>query len=212
MKIKEEKKQPRTFSGIYLVPVGMCHRNTCPRRYASLGPSRARTGLLRLVYQASWCRFAGSMLPCTISTFPVSLSLTLILAMSSRVYLFFPPHGHGPPPTPRDRFNLYICLQRHRFPIPRYAKHPGITRYAIGPLFLLHALFSPHCTFNVSEHDLFWQTPAAHSDERPRPQASSWDKRCLNALTSSYLEGTVLRGHPMAWSLALCPDDTKHDR
>ena len=29
--------------------------------------------------------------------------------------------------------------------------------------------------------------------------------------TPGYLKGTVVRSHPMVWSLALCPDDTKQD-
>ena len=29
---------------------------------------------------------------------------------------------------------------------------------------------SPDCTLKVSEHDLLWKPPAAHSDEHPRPQ------------------------------------------
>ena len=36
-------------------------------------------------------------------------------------------------------------------------------------------------------------------------------QRCLNALTPGYLKGTVVRSHPMVWSLALCPDDTTQD-
>ena len=31
------------------------------------------------------------------------------------------------------------------------------------------------------------------------------------ALAPGYLEGTVVRCHPMVWSLALCPDDAKQD-
>ena len=54
--------------------------------------------------------------------------------------------------------------------------------------------------------------PAAHSEERPRPQKSSRSQRRLNSLTPGYLKGTVVRSHPMVWSsLALCPDYTKPD-
>ena len=46
----------------------------------------------------------------------------------------------------------------------------------------------------------------------PCPQKkSSRAQRCLNALTPGYLEGTVVRGHPVIWSLALCPDDAEQD-
>ena len=87
--------------------------------------------------------------------------------MSSRVYLFFPPRGHEPPPTLRDRFNPHLCLQRRRFPIPRYAKRPDVALYAVGPLFLLPTPSSPHRTLKVSQYDSLWQPPAAHPDERP---------------------------------------------
>ena len=48
-------------------------------------------------------------------------------------------------------------------------------------------------------------------DERPRPQTSSRAQRRLNALAPGYLKGTVVRGHPVVWSLALRPDDGKQD-
>ena len=63
---------------------------------------------------------------------------------------------------------------------------------------------------DASEHDSLWQPPAAHSEERSRPQKSSRAQRCLNALAPSYLKGTVVRGHPVVWSLALRSDDAKH--
>ena len=131
--------------------------------------------------------------------------------MSSRAYLFFPPRVHEPPPTLRDRLNLHVSLQCRPFPIPRYAKRPDATLYAIGPLFFLPISSSPHCTLKVSKHDSLRQPPAAHSDERPHPQTFFRAQRCLNALTPDCLEATVVRGHPMVWSLALCPDDAKQN-
>ena len=53
---------------------------------------------------------------------------------TSRVHPF-PPRGHTPPPTLRDRLDLHPCLQRRRFPIPRYAKRPDVALYAINPIF-----------------------------------------------------------------------------
>ena len=140
-----------------------------------------------------------------------SRCLSLLLAMSSRVYLFFPPRGHKAPPTVRDRLDPHLCLQRRRFPISRYAKRPDVALYAIGSLFLLPTSSSLDCTHKVSEHESLWQPPAAHSDERPCPQKSSRAQRRLNALTPHHLEGTVVRGHPMVWSLALRSDDAKQD-
>ena len=82
---------------------------------------------------------------------------------------------------------------------------------AICPLFLLPTPSSPYCTLKVSESDSLRQPPAAHSEERPRPQKSSRSQRRLNALTPGYLKGTVVRSHPMVWSLALCHDYMKQD-
>ena len=55
-----------------------------------------------------------------------SRCLSLLLAMSGRVFLFLPPRGHEPPPTLRDRLNPNLSLYRHRFPIPRYDKRPEL--------------------------------------------------------------------------------------
>ena len=131
--------------------------------------------------------------------------------MSSRVYLFFPPRGHEPLPTLRDRLNSPLSLKRRRFPAPRYAKRPDVALDAIGSLFLLPTPSSPYCTLKVSEKVSLRQPPAAYSEERPRSQKSSRSQRRLNALTPGYLKGTVVRSHPMVWSLGLCPDNTKQD-
>ena len=131
--------------------------------------------------------------------------------MSSHVYLLFPPRGHEPPPTLRDRLNLHLSLQRRRFPVPRCAKRPDVALDAIGPLFLLPTPSSPYCTLKVSENDSLRQPPVVHLEERPRPQKYSRSQRRLNALTPGYLMGTVVRSRPMVWPLALCPDDTKQD-
>ena len=77
-------------------------------------------------------------------------------------------------------------------------------------LSLSHSVLSV-LQLKVSENDSLRQPPAAHSEERPRPQKSSRLQRRLNALTPGYLKGTVVRSHPMVWSLALCPDYTKQD-
>ena len=80
---------------------------------------------------------------------------------------------------------------------PRYAKRPYTALYAIGPLILLPIPSSPHCTRKVSEHDSLWQPPAAHAYERPRPQKSSREQRCLNVPAPGYLKGAVVRCHPV---------------
>ena len=111
-----------------------------------------------------------------------SRCLSLLLAMCSRVYLFFPPRGHEPRPTLRDRLNLHLSLKRFCFPNPRFAKRPDVALYAIGRLFFLPTSSSPYCTLKVSENDSLWEIPATHSDERPLPQKNSSNaQRCLKA-------------------------------
>ena len=135
----------------------------------------------------------NSTLPCAIATFPVSLPLSSPGNVWPRLL------------TLRDSLNPDLSLERHRFSVPCSAKRPDVALYTIGPLFLLPTPFSPHCALKVSEHDSLWQPLAAHSDKRPRPQKSSRAQRCLNALAPGYLKGTVVRGHPVVWSLALRP-------
>ena len=85
--------------------------------------------------------------------------LSLLLAMSSRVNLFFPPLDHKPPPTDRDRLNPHLCLRRSRFPMPRYAKRPEVALCAIGLFLLLPTPSSPYCILKVSEHIRFGNRP-----------------------------------------------------
>ena len=71
--------------------------STCmPRCYAYLSPSRARTGFLRLVNRANWCRLVAGCVRSQLSQFRF---LPLLLVKSSRVYLLFPPCGYKPSPT-----------------------------------------------------------------------------------------------------------------
>ena len=141
-----------------------------------------------------------------------SRCLSLLVAMSSRVFPFFLLRGHEHPPTLRDRLNPNLSLERNRFPIPHYVKRPDVALYTVASLFLLPTPSSPHCALKVSEHDSLWQPPAAHSEERARPQKSSRAQRCLNALAPGYLPGTVVLGHPVVvWSLVLRPNDAKQD-
>ena len=45
--------------------------------------------------------------------------------MSSRVYLLFPPRGHEPPPTLRDRLNPHLSLLRRSLSSPPLCQTPG---------------------------------------------------------------------------------------
>ena len=96
---------------------------------------------------------------------------------------------------------------------PPLCQTPGCrsisNRSALSPSHLVLSAMHPQ---GFRKRFALWQPPAADSDERPRPQKYSRAQRCLTALAPGYLEGTVVRGHPMVWSLALCPDNVKQDR
>ena len=86
-------------------------RRYAGRRYAGgLGPSRVRTR------NSTTCRLGQWVSLRKILRFRVRLQLSqsrclsLLLAMSGRVFLFFPPRGHEPPPTLRDRLNPNLSL------------------------------------------------------------------------------------------------------
>ena len=178
-----------------------------PRRYADLGPSGVRTripSVRRLIVRPIIVVASQNFtLPCAITTsYPVSRCLSLLLAMSSHFYLFFPPRGHEPPPTLRDRLNLHLSLQRRRhFPTLHYDKRSDVAPCAIGSLFLLPTPSSPYCTRKVSEYDSLWQPPAAHSDERPHPQnKSSRAQRCLKIMLSHRVISRAQLYEVIRWS------------
>ena len=85
-------------------------RYACRRYAGGLGPSRVRTRIPTTRRLGQW----GSLRK--ILRFRVRLQLSqsrclsLLLAMSGRVFLFFPPRGHEPPPTLRDRLNPNLSL------------------------------------------------------------------------------------------------------
>ena len=86
-------------------------RRYASRRYAGgLGPSRVRTRIPTTRRLGQWVSLRK------ILRFRVRLQLSqarclsLLLAMSGRVFLFFPPRGHEPPPTLRDRLNSNLSL------------------------------------------------------------------------------------------------------
>ena len=159
-----------------------------PRRYAGLVVS-CPYKILRLVNKAKWRRFGGStLLPCTITIFQVlfaSLFSWRCLAGSSSSFLHA---AITPPPTLLGRINPHPCLHRHRFPVPRYAKRPDAALNTIDPWTL---------SLSHTEHDALWQPPAALSDEYPRLPKSSRVQGCRNALTSTFLEDTVVESRSM---------------
>ena len=205
-KKKKKKKKKKITRRIHM------SRRYAIRRYAGgLGPSRIRTRIPTTRQLGQWVSLRKTLRFRVRLLLSQSRCLSLLLAMSGRVFLFLPPRGHEPPPTLRDRLNPNLSLYRHRFPIPRYAKCPDVALYTVDPFFLLPTPSSTHCALKVSEHDSLWQPPVAHSEERSRPQTSSRVQRCLNALAPGNLKGAVVRSHPVVWSLALCSDDVKQD-
>ena len=114
---------PRRYAG----------RRYAGRRYAGgLGPSRVCTRIPTIRRLGQWVSSLRK-----IPRFRVRLQLSqsrclsLLQSMSGHVFLFFPPRGHEPSPTLRDRLNPNLSLSRHRFPIPRYACREKKTLHGI---------------------------------------------------------------------------------
>ena len=107
-------------------------RRYASRRYAGgLGPSRIRTRIPTTRQLGQWVSLRKTLRFRVRLQLSQSRCLSLLLAMSGRVFLFLPPRGHEPPPTLRDRLNPNLSLYRHRFPIPRDAKCPDVA-YSIN--------------------------------------------------------------------------------
>ena len=81
------------------------------RRYAGgLGPSRVRTRIPTTRRLGQWVSLRKILRFRVGLQLSQSRCLSLLLAMSDRVLLFFPPRGHEPPPTLRDRLNPNLSL------------------------------------------------------------------------------------------------------
>ena len=81
------------------------------RRYAGgLGPSRVRTRIPTIRRLGQWVSLRKILRFRVRLQLSQSRCLSLLLAMSGRVFLFFPPRGHEPPPTLRDRLNPNLGL------------------------------------------------------------------------------------------------------
>ena len=83
------------------------------RRYAGgLGPSRVRTRIPTTRRLGQWVSLRKILRFRVRLQLSQSRCLSFLLAMSGRVVLFFPPRGHEPPPTLRDRLNP-TCVYNH---------------------------------------------------------------------------------------------------
>ena len=86
-------------------------RRYASRRYAGgLGPSRVRTRIPTTRRLDQWVSLRKILRFRVRLQLSQSRCLSLLLTMSGRVFLFFPPRGHEPPPTLRDRLNLNLSL------------------------------------------------------------------------------------------------------
>ena len=87
-------------------------RRYASRRYAGgLGPSRVRKRIPTTRQLGQWVSLRKILLRFRVrSQLSQSRCLSLLLAMSGRVFLFFPPRGHEPPPTLRDHLNPNLSL------------------------------------------------------------------------------------------------------
>ena len=186
------------------------------RRYAGLGPSRVRTRIpstrrLGQYIYISMCRFANFYAcVCDNNFFSLVASRFSWRYPSASTWSFLDAAMNLRPPfvivsAHTSAFNA-APFQSLVMPNARMSPHKQSVHS-----YLLSTPSSPHCTLKVSEHEPLWQPPAAHSDERLRQQQSSRAQRCINALAPGCPKGTVVRGLPMVWSLALCPDDAKQD-
>ena len=98
------------------IKIKITRRIHVSRRYASrrytdgLGPSRVRTRIPTTRRLGQWVSLRKTLRFRVRLQLSQSRCLSLLLAMSGRVFLFFPPRGHENPPTLRDRLNPDLGL------------------------------------------------------------------------------------------------------
>ena len=86
-------------------------RRYASRRYAGgLGPSPVRTRIPTTRRLGQWVSLRKILRFRVRLQLSQSRCLSLLLAISGRVFLFFPPCGHEPPTTLRDRLNPNLSL------------------------------------------------------------------------------------------------------
>ena len=102
---RKEKKKRKITRRIH-----MCRRYAGRRYAGGLGPSRVRTRIPTTRRLGQWVSLRKILLFRVRLQLSQSRCLSLFLAMSGRVFLFFPPRGHEPPPTLRDRLNPSLSL------------------------------------------------------------------------------------------------------
>ena len=102
---KKKKKITRRIPHIHMT------RRYASRRHAGgLGPSLVRTRIPTTRQLGRWVSLRKILRFRVRLQLSQSRCLSLLLAMSGRVFLFFPPRGHEPPPTFRGRLNPNLSL------------------------------------------------------------------------------------------------------
>ena len=102
---KKKKKKKKITRRIHM------SRRYANRRYAGgLGPSRIRTRIPTTRQLGQWVSLRKTLRFRVRLQLSQSRCLSLLLAMSGRVFLFLPPRGHEPSPTLRDRLNPNLSL------------------------------------------------------------------------------------------------------
>ena len=102
---KKKKKIKRRIPHIHMT------RRYASRRHAGgLGPSLVRTRIPTTRQLGRWVSLRKILRFRVRLQLSQSRCLSLLLAMSGRVFLFFPPRGHEPPPTFRGRLNPNLSL------------------------------------------------------------------------------------------------------
>ena len=90
--------------------IHMSRRYANRRHAGGLGPSRVRTRIPTTRRLGQWVSLRKILRFRVRLQLSQSRCLSLLLTMSGRVFLFFPPRGHEPPPTLRDRLNPNLSL------------------------------------------------------------------------------------------------------
>ena len=102
---RKKKKKKKITRRIHI------SRRYASRRYAGgLGPSRIHTRIPTTRQLGQWVSLRKTLRFRVRLQLSQSRCLSLLLAMSGRVFLFLPPRGHEPPPTLRGRLNPNLSL------------------------------------------------------------------------------------------------------
>ena len=122
-KKKEKKITPR---------INMSRRYASRRYAGGLGPSRIRTRIPTTCQLGQWVSLRKTLRFRVRVQLSQSRCLSLLLAMSGRVFLFLPPRGHEPPPTLRDLVWYEKSRERQNKTKTRTTQSIQYTAWALG--------------------------------------------------------------------------------